>query len=142
MFIYTPLLLTMFISCHILSVFWAVVFPFHARSFKARGHLKYVHLTMLLLTLILPWGAITVAFAKDTYNRFPPITCFPGPGSVVLYGITWPVTIMFTTDLSLIAIVLWVIIQLFQKKRREQGGKVNTTAYKVTISTVSFSRSV
>ena len=138
MFIYTPLLLAMFISFHILSVFWAVVFPFHARSFKAKGHLKYVHLTMLLLALILPWGTVTVAFKKGTYGRFPPVTCYPGSNSLILYGITWPVAIMFTIDLSLIVIVLWVIIQLLQKKRREQGGKVNTTAYKVTISNVSF----
>ena len=126
MFIYTPLLLAMFMSFHILSVFWAVMFPFHARSFKIKGHLKYVHLTMLLLALILPWGTITVAFAEGTYGRFPPITCYPGSNSLILYGITWPVTIMLTIDLSLIATVLWVIIQLVQKKRRELGKKVNT----------------
>ena len=124
-FIYLFLVLAIFISFHILSVFWAVVFPFHASSFKTKGYLKYVHLTMLLLALILPWGAVTVVFAKGSYRRFPPITCYPRPNSVNLYGLTWPICIMLAVDLSLIAIVFWILIRLLQKKRRQQGRKVN-----------------
>ncbi len=67
MFIYTPLLLAMFICFHILSVSWAVLFPFHARSYKLKGYHKYVHLTMLLLALILPWSAIIVAFDRGVF---------------------------------------------------------------------------
>ena len=124
-FIYTLLLLATFASAHILSVFWAVMFPFHARSFKTKGHLKYLHLALLLLSLILPWGAVIVAFDKGVYGRFPPITCYSGSNSVILYALTWPFCIFLAIDVSLIAIVLWIIIRLVQKKRTEQSGKVN-----------------
>ncbi len=125
MFIYIPLLLAMFICFHILSVFWAVMFPFHARSYKLKGYHKYVHLTMLLLALILPWIAIIVAFDQEKYQRFPPITCHPG-SNVITYGIIWPACIMLAISLSLTAIIFWVIIRLYRKKRRKQGGKVIT----------------
>ena len=120
-FLYAVLLLALFSCFHILSVFWAVMFPFHARSFKIKGYLKYVHLTMLLLALVLPWGAVSVVLTEGTYGRFPPITCHPHREEIILYGITWPVCIMLASSLSLTAIVLFVIIRILQKKRKEQG---------------------
>ena len=123
-FIYIPLLLAMFVSFHILSVFWAVVFPFHSQSYKLKGYHKYVHLTMLLLALILPWAAIIVAFDQGRYGRFPPVTCYPSSRNVISYGIVWPVCIMLAISVSLTAIILWVVIKLVRKKRREQGAKV------------------
>ncbi len=128
MFIYTLLLLAMFTSFHILSVSWAVLFPFHARSYKLKGYHKYVHLTMLLLALILPWIAIIVAFDRGIFERFPPVLCYPG-SSVITYGIVWPACIALAISLSLTAIILWVIIRLFRKKRQEQGGKVITFCF-------------
>ena len=129
MFIYAPLLLAMFICFHILSVFWAVMFPFHARSYKLKGYHKYVHLTMLLLALILPWSAIIVAFDRGRYGRFPPITCYPRPTSIITYGIIWPVCITLAISLSLTVVILWVIIRTVRKKKREQGGKVITLVF-------------
>ena len=126
MFIYIPLLLSMFICFHILSVFWAVMFPFHSQSYKRKGYHKYVHLTMLLLALILPWSVMIAAFVEGSYNRFTPITCYPTTGNIITYGVIWPSSIALAISVSLTAIILWVVIQLVRKKRREQGGKVIT----------------
>ena len=89
-----------------------------------KGYLKYVHLTMLSLALILPWGTISVAFSKGAYKRFPPITCFPDSKLILLYGMTWPICVMLAISLSLTVIMLFVIIQLLRKKRQQYGVKV------------------
>ena len=76
------------------------MFPFHARSFKVKGYLKYVHLTMLSWALILPCGAVSVAFSKGTFGQFPPITCYPLSNPIVLYGMIWPICVMLAIGIS------------------------------------------
>ena len=128
-FIYASLLLSLFSFFHILSVFWAVMFPFHARSFRENGYLKYVHLSMLVLALVLPWGPVSASFVFG-FNRFPAVTCFPAmDGTVIRYGMIWPCTILIATSLSLTVLILWVVIKLVRKKRKKQGARLSVSGF-------------
>ena len=78
---------------------------------------------MLVSALILPWGTISASFVLD-FERFPAITCFPKLDNIVRYGIVWPCTILIATSLSLTVLILWVIIKLVRRKRKQQGGRL------------------
>ena len=107
--------LSIFFFFHILSVFWAVMFPFHARSFERKGYLKYVHFTMLAVALILPCEGVAAAFASGGYNRFPPIMCHPASPDVNQYGVILPMSSMIALSLSLVVALLRRIIKLGAK---------------------------
>ena len=126
-FTYTLVLLSIFFFLHILSVFWAVMFPFHARSFERKGYLKYVHFTMLAIALILPCESVAAAFASGGYKRFPPIMCYPNSTDVIQYGTIFPISIMVASSLSLVVVILWRIIKLVQKRKKKKchGAKVS-----------------
>ena len=68
--------------CHVVSLFWGIQFPFHARSFKTTGRIKYIHITMVIVGLVLPTLPVIVTFTAGNpstrgfgLTRFPPILC-------------------------------------------------------------------
>ena len=103
--------------CHIVSLFWGIQFPFHAKSFKTAHRLKYIHIPMVIVGLVLPTlPGIVASTAGDPTVRGFRITTFPPNylcGSlqkdIIIYSLVLPINLILVTEISLLIIIFWVI---------------------------------
>ena len=102
--------------CHIVSLFWGIQFPFHAKSFKTAHRLKYIHIPMVIVGLVLPTlPGIVASTAGDPTVRgfritiFSPIRCGSLQKDIVIYSLVLPVNLIVVTGISLLIIIFWVI---------------------------------
>lgn len=118
---------------HSVILFWRVVFPFHARSFKLSGRIKYIHIMCVIVALVVPLlPIITVlsSFSKDlekneflrsrnvTFTsgglgygmvRFPPILCSGTNSIAVYYSLVFPINAIVSLGLPVIILLIWFI---------------------------------
>ena len=106
--------LTVWWLCHITAMFWALKFPFQAHKFDVTGKTKYLHLTVVVLGLTLPWIPVIVAFATGGFaiGRFPPVTCFGKNRDGSFYGLVVPLAIADATGLTLLLLIFWIIFKV------------------------------
>ena len=102
--------------CHELSLFWKIRFPFHARSFETSHRIKYVHITMVIVGLLLPALPVIVTFAiaaRDSRGfgliRFPPILCSGLQRDATFYSLVLPINILLAVGIPLLIIIFWTI---------------------------------
>ena len=102
--------------CHIVSLFGGIQFPFHAKSFKTARCLKYIHIPMVIVGLVLPiLPGIVASTAGDPTVRgfrittFSPIRCGSLQKDIVIYSLVLPVNLIVVTGISLLIIIFWVI---------------------------------
>jgi len=98
--------------CHEVSLFWKIKFPFHARSFENAHRIKYVHITMLTIGLILPALPVIVTFTIGNgfgLTRFPPILCTGLEKNSTFYSLVLPIDILSAIGISLLIIIFWII---------------------------------
>ena len=109
------------------AVFFAVTFPFQARSFQSKGYYKYIHAVMLIVALIIPWIAVGVAFGTGGFQltRFPTIFCYSANTDVTFYALILPICIILAIGISMIAGIFAVLIKLVQKQKLRSGRKVS-----------------
>ena len=108
--------------CHVVSLFWGIQFPFHARSFKTTGRIKYIHITMVIVGLVLPTLPVVVAFTPGNPNtsgfgltRFPPILCTSLQRDPSFYSLVLPINILLAIGVPLVIIVFWTIHKVYTR---------------------------
>ena len=108
--------LAMWWFCHEVSLFWKIKFPFHARSFETTHRIKYVHITMVIVGLVLPALPVVVTFAaaaRDSRGfgliRFPPILCSGLQSDATFYSFVLPINILLAIGIPLLIIIFWII---------------------------------
>ena len=113
---YGLLQVTVWWFCHVVSLFWGIQFPFHARSFKAANRLKYIHIAMVAVSLVLPTIPVIVAFTAGSpstrgfgITRFPPITCTSLQRDPTFYSLVLPINILIGIGVPLVIIIFWTI---------------------------------
>ena len=101
---------------HTVSFFWKVWFPIHARQLKIRGHIKYIHMAVVMITLIFSTIPIGVAFGTGGYVIY---TLIPGLSSCIarnpdayFYSFVFPLCILYTIGMTLIVLILWRILRM------------------------------
>ena len=102
--------------CHVVSLFWGIQFPFHAKSFKTAHHLKYIHIPMVIVGLVLPTlPGIVASTAGDPTVRgfrittFHPNLCGSLQKDIIIYSLILPMNLIVVTGISLLIITFWVI---------------------------------
>ena len=103
--------------CHVVSLFWWIQFPFHARSFKSAHRVKFIHISMVIVGLILPALPVIVAFTAGEPSRcgfglstFPPTNCDSKQSApVTFYSLVLPVNLILVTGIPLLVITFWII---------------------------------
>jgi len=102
--------------CHVVSLFWGIQFPFHARLFKTTGRIKYIHITMVIVGLVLPTLPVIVAFTAGNPSsrgfrptRFPPILCTSLQRDPTFYSLVLPINILIAVGVPLVIIIFWTI---------------------------------
>ena len=102
--------------CHVVSLFWVIRFPFHFRSFKAAHRLKYVHIIMVVVGLVLPTLPVILPFTTGDPNMrgfglttFPPTNCDRLQGLLTFFSLPLPINLLLVTGIPLLIIVLWIV---------------------------------
>ena len=100
--------------CHEISLFWKIRFPFHARSFETTHRIKYVHITMVIVGLVLPALPVIVTFTAGDpsgfgLTRFPPILCTGLQRDSTFYSLVLPIDILSAIGIPLLIIIFWIV---------------------------------
>ena len=101
---------------HTVSVFWKVWFPIHARQLKIMGHIKYIHMAIVVITLILSMIPIGVAFGTGGYVIYGLIpglsSCLTRNPDAYFYSFVLPLCILYIIGMTLIILILWTILRM------------------------------
>ena len=118
---------------HTVSLFWKVIFPFHARSFDVSGKVKYIHIICVIVGILLPLLPIITSMAKfamdirkqnenstsqiknDLFlsgglgfrsSRFPAILCSGRDADVIFYSVVLPIDIILASGCTMLISLL------------------------------------
>jgi hypothetical protein len=130
---YTLLQTALWWLFHTIALFWKVLFPFHARSFKTSRKTKYTYYASILAGLLIPVVPIIASMADFSIRvntdqlllkrgvsfgsgglgygviRFPPILCMATNSDIVYYGIVLPINIIMMVGITLLTVIFWTI---------------------------------
>ena len=103
---------TWFWLVHVVSTFYKVMWPFHARQHENK--LKYVHAICLIIGIFLPLGPALGAFFIDGFGngRFPPLLCVGRNRDVNYYGVGLPISLSVAIGMTLLIIILHLLQQV------------------------------
>ena len=107
--------------CHVVSLFWKIRFPLHARLFENAHHMKYIHIAMVTVGLVLPTLPVIVTFtAGDPSIRgfgltsFPPTNCDSLQMDPIFYSLVLPINLILVTGIPMLIIMFWIIHKVNQ----------------------------
>ena len=136
---------------HTATLFWNVLFPFHAHGFKMSGKNKYIHITCIIVGILLPLLPI-IAIMADTasdlkknansttqhrnslfvlegfgfgYTRFPPYLCTGTNTKAYFYSSLLMLDLIIGCGCTLLIIIFWSIHKVHIKRKREKVTKYN-----------------
>ena len=100
--------------CHEVSLFWTIRFPIHAKRFETSRRVKYFHITMVVVGLVLPTLPVIVTFTTGDpsgfgMTRFPPILCTGLQKDSTFYSLVLPINILMIIGIPLLIIIFWTI---------------------------------
>ena len=108
--------------CHVVSLFWKIRFPFHARSFETAHRIKYIHITMVIVGLVLPTLPVIVTFTAGNpssrgfgLTRFPPILCTSLQRDPTFYSLVLPINILIAIGVPLVIIIFRTIHKVYTR---------------------------
>ena len=97
-------------------MFLGVVLPLRIQQLDASGKIKYIHITMVLLGLVLPCVPVAVAFGTGGFSLrdivFPPIICFGRDRGATVYSHSIVDSIIIATGVSLLILVFYKFIKV------------------------------
>ena len=93
------------------TFFWGVIWPIHYSVTKTLGRIKYVHITVIVISFILP---ITSVLAVQFSGGFglsisAPLSCFVKKPEDRFYGNTLPLNLIVIPGIILMVITGWKI---------------------------------
>ena len=108
--------ITMFTVFHVLFMYVGVVFPFKKKYIDSSGYSKYIHLTVVLLSLLVPIGpAVSAEFLGGfTINSSPPSLCLPRNTLSWFLALALPVTVFLGLAVSLLILLIYKITKVTQ----------------------------
>ena len=86
----------------------------HAKTFETSRRVKYVHITMVVVGLVLPTLPVIVTFTTGDpssfgMTRFPPILCTGLQKDSTFYSLVLPINILMIIGIPLLIIIFWTI---------------------------------
>ena len=111
---YIIIQLAICVPSHVITLFWGITFPFHYRAFERRGRLKYIHITVVVVALILPTIPVGIALGTGgyIYDGIPPLTCIPKNVAVNFYALSLPTTVLVSTGGTFLVLIAWKLIKV------------------------------
>ena len=98
---------------HTMFLYWSVAFPFSYRQFKNSGRVRYTHVAIVVLAIVLPLPAPLVHL-KDGYRTVgtPAITCVGSNLDYNFYALIIPVCITIGINTCLLILTMWTIFKV------------------------------
>ena len=114
-FYYVVLQVTLWWFFHVSSLFWKMKFPLHAIAAESARQIKYVHLTMVVLGLILPLVPVIATLTTSGFgiNRFPPILCFGANLNATFYTTIFPIMLFLQVGITLLVVSFWTVHKVY-----------------------------
>ena len=105
--------ISLLVAFHALGLCWGIVFPFHYKRVKAEGRIKYIHVTTVVLTLVLP-AIPALLHLIDGYSiSLGPQAVCTGQNIAITYFITiLPMSILMAMATSVLVILFWRILKV------------------------------
>ena len=106
---------------HTIAVFWAVVKPFQAKKTSTQRKNRYIHVCLVLASLILPVLPILIVVLAGkeyryrtsfTLTRSPPILCSGIDLHTNFWGVIFPTSLMLGFGASLLILILRTVIKV------------------------------
>ena len=100
-------------------MFTGIKFPMQYKALGNTKKLKYIHITITLLVIVLPCASIATHFAYGGYivGSFPAAFCVLRGEKITFYSFLLEIIIVDGTVFTLLAAMLWILIH--QMKKRE-----------------------
>ena len=99
MFYYAVTQTTLWWFSHTVVLFWGIKFPFHVKSFEGKGRMKYIHIAVVLIALILPCAPVIGTFDTLGHPVAPPLTACVS--NVNFYALVLPLGFVGACGISL-----------------------------------------
>ena len=116
---------------HTAIIFWKVWFPVHARNYKVRGYTTYLHIIIVVITVVLSLIPIGVQIGNGGYviSAIPPSLefCYPINPDVFFYTFVFHFSVIICIGVDLNLITMWKIIRMHKvlsKQVRQRTLKV------------------
>ena len=111
--VYLLLQIILLMTFHAAGLCWGIIFPFHYRNFKARGRIKYIHATTVVLGLVLP-AIPALLHLIDGYTIGIDLlsSCIGRNKNLNYFLQTLPMSILGAVTTSVFAILLWKIFKV------------------------------
>ena len=79
-----------------------------------RGILKYIHITVVVVALILPTVPVGIALGTGGYinDGVPPLICIPRNMAVNFYAVVIPITVLISTGGTFLILIVWKLIKV------------------------------
>ena len=105
-----------FLTSHVASLFWGIAFPFHYRAFDTRGRLKYIHIAIVAVGLMLPCIPVGIALGTGGYvpDGIPPLACMPSNRAVNFYATVLPSTVLTSIGTTFMILIFWKLVKVRQ----------------------------
>ena len=91
-------------------------FPVYARSVKFRGHYRYLHLAVIMMSLTLALIPVVSAFATGGYTIFTFSSllsvCYPKDSAVFFYTFVVPFCVVLPAGSTFNLLTLWKVIRI------------------------------
>ena len=115
----------MFWFCNVSVLFWKIRFPFHSRSFQTANRVKYIHITVIALCILVPFIPIIAIMSQHAYGksaaqaaieglgfgitRFPPIFCLGRDADTTFYSLILPILVILMVGMTMLITLFWII---------------------------------
>ena len=111
----------------VLILFWKIYFPLHSRSYQASNKMKYIHLGIVVLGVLLPFISVVAIMSEFAVRvkstdgdfvsgglgfivpRFPPIPCHGRSKNVVFYSHILLLYVLLSTGITFTFLIMWRI---------------------------------
>ena len=115
---------------YVFVLFWATVWPFHFRNFKAAGRLTYVHVTFVILGVLLPCAPTFITLGTGyELTSIPPIVCGPANEAVGAYALLLPASIVAACSVSMLIVIFWIILKVCHNCAISFSGYIEDNCY-------------
>ena len=112
-YVYGVLQLNIWAMFHALGLCWGLVFPFHYRTFKAEGKIKYIHIATVIVALLVPTLPALLYLKSGYAALFTPTRVCTGRSLTVTYfAFLLPSSIILATTTFALGVVFWTILKV------------------------------
>ena len=108
--------ISMWVLFHAMGILGGVGFPFKYRKFKAEGKFKYIHISTVVITIILPLVPALLLLI-DGYSIIPASldVCFGRNVDLTYFTLVLPFSILFALATTILIAMFWKIVKVMQE---------------------------